>query len=301
MNDHDHAHCHGVHNHAAVGDLRMALLLNALFTAIEFAGGVWTNSVAVLSDAVHDLGDTVTLALALAMERIAGRERTSRLTFGYRRFSTLGAVFTGTILVVGATVVLIHTVPRLIAPQAVHARGMVVLAVLGIVVNGLAVLRLSRTSSMNARAAMLHLGEDLVGWIAVLAGAIVMDVWNVPWLDPLLAIAINLVVVVRAVKVLREALRVFLQFAPDSVDLETAKSAIEGVPGVCGVHDLHLWTLDGEYCLASAHIVTAEAAASIGELEPLKVAIKGALDRVGVHHATLELEAPGADCHNCEL
>lgn len=300
---HDHSHHHDQHlphNHGLVSNLRLAFLLNLAFAAIELVGGLLTNSVAILADAAHDFGDAVTLAVAMVMERMAGRSRTAQLTYGYRRFSTLGALITGLVLIAGAITVLTHAVPRLIAPQAVDARGMMLLAVLGIAVNALAAVRLARTSSMNARAAFLHLLEDLIGWIGVLIGAVAIRIWNVYWLDPLLAVAINIFVLSRAVPIVLSALRVLLQFVPGSISADEAQELVAAVDGVGDVHDVHLWTLDGEYVLFSAHIVPDKDAALSG-LEQLKQVIRHRLNEAGINHVTIELEAPGAGCGDCDL
>lgn len=271
-----------------------------MFTVVEFVGGLMTNSVAIISDAVHDLGDSVTLAIALAMERVAGRGRTRVQTFGYRRFSTLGALLTGMILVVGAITVLVHAVPRIVRPEAVDSGGMVILAVIGVAMNALAALRLSRTESMNARAAFLHLLEDVLGWVAVLLGGIAIRIWNATWIDPVLSVAINLFVLSRAVPVLWRALRVLLQYVPGDLSVSTLEDAVSAIDGVRDVHDLHVWTLDGTYTLFSAHIVT-DGEQTLEALEALKRRVRASLAEVGIDHVTIELEAAGAGCHDCDL
>ncbi|HKK49874.1 MAG TPA: cation diffusion facilitator family transporter [Alkalispirochaeta sp.] len=305
--DHDHTHVdhahddhHHAHNHAVVGDLRVALGINVLFTGIELVGGLLTNSVAIIADAVHDFGDSVTLAIALVMERVAGKQRTAQLTFGYRRFSTLGALVTGLVLIVGAVTVLIHTIPRLLEPQSVDTGGMAILAVIGVVMNTLAAIRLSRSGSMNARAAFLHLMEDVFGWIAVLLGAIAIRVWGILWLDPLLSVGINAYIVFRAVPILRQALRVMLQYVPGERSVDEVSALISAITGVREVHDVHLWTLDGMYTLLSAHVV-ADGERSLGELEVLKQNARTVLHEHGIQHVTLELESSAVGCSECDL
>jgi len=298
---HHHDHDPGVpHNHAVVGDIRIALGINVVFTIIELVGGLLTNSVAIIADAVHDLGDSVTLAVALVLEKISGRRRTEALTFGYRRFSTLGALITGLILIVGAITVLFHTVPRLIEPEVVDTTGMLILAVIGVAMNALAAFRLSRTESMNARAAFLHLFEDVLGWIAVLLGALAIRFWQVYLIDPLLSIGINIFILTRAVPILLRALRVLLQYVPREISVETVSTAVTEIEMIDEVHDIHLWTLDGSYVLASLHAVT-DGATPLDELEPLKAQIRDVLKNLGVNHVTIELESPATGCSECDL
>ncbi|MEX2442480.1 MAG: cation diffusion facilitator family transporter [Alkalispirochaeta sp.] len=298
--DHDHeVHGHA-HNHAVVGDLRVALGINVLFTGIELVGGLLTNSVAIIADAVHDLGDSVTLGIALVMERIAGKHRTPELTFGYRRFSTLGALVTGLVLLVGAVTVLIHTIPRLLEPEAVDTGGMIVLAVIGVAMNTLAALRLSRSGSMNAKAAFLHLMEDVFGWIAVLLGAIAIRLWGILWLDPLLSVGINVYIVFRAVPILLQALRVMLQYVPGELSVDEVSDLMTEIPGILDVHDVHLWTLDGTYTLLSAHVVS-DGDRCLSDLEQQKDKIREMLHSRGIQHVTLELESSDAGCSECDL
>jgi cobalt-zinc-cadmium efflux system protein len=299
-NDHHHDEPGVPHNHAVVGDLRIALGINVVFTLIELAGGLLTNSVAIIADAVHDLGDSVTLAVALVLEKVSGRRRTKELTFGYRRFSTLGALITGLILIVGAITVLIHSVPRLIEPEAVDTTGMLILAVIGVVMNALAALRLSRTESMNARAAFLHLFEDVLGWIAVLLGALAIRFWDVYRIDPLLSIGINIFILTRAVPILVRALRVLLQYVPKEISVETVSTAVRAIESIQDAHDIHLWTLDGSYVLASLHAVT-DGSVPLDNLESLKVQIRDVLRDLGVNHVTIELESPTTGCSECDL
>lgn len=301
-NDKPHNHDRSTetgHNHAVVGDLRIALGINVLFTIIELVGGLLTNSMAIMADAVHDLGDSVTLAVALVLEKVSGRGRTRKLTFGHRRFSTLGALITGLILIVGAVTVLIHTIPRVLRPEVVDTTGMLVLAILGVVMNGLAALRLSRTESMNAKAAFLHLFEDVLGWIAVLIGAIAIRIWGLYIIDPLLSIGINVYILTRAASILKQAMRVFLEYVPRDLSVETVAEAAGRIDGVEDVHDIHLWTLDGSYVLVSLHAVT-DGKTALDDLEPLKGTIRDTLSKLGVNHATIELESSATGCPDCD-
>lgn len=166
---HDHSHAHD-----GAGNLKVAFLLNLGFTIIEIAGGFWTNSIAILTDAVHDSGDCISLGFAWYLQKISSRERTSTYTYGYRRFSVLGALITGLVLLAGLTFILWNAVKRLISPEEVLAPGMIALAVIGVVMNGAAVLRVRKGESLSEKVVSWHLLEDTLGWIAVLIGALIM-------------------------------------------------------------------------------------------------------------------------------
>lgn len=285
------------HNHRQedVKNIKTAFFLNLLFTIIEIAGGLLTNSVAILSDAVHDLGDSFSLGLSWYFQKVAKRPRTKAYTYGYKRFSLLGAVINSVVLLVGSVVILARAVPRLFNPQQPDVEGMLLLAVLGVFVNGLAVYRLRKGSSMNERVVSLHLLEDVLGWIAVLVGAGIMYFVDAPFIDPLLSIAISLFILFNVYRNMRKSLRIMLQGSPGTVDLEKVSQSILKIDEVQSVHDLHAWSIDGEYNVLTIHVVL-HLPQSMEELLRLKLIIRNALMALGVQHCTIEFEVPGEDC-----
>ena len=188
------SHSHAGHDHGSESNLKVAFFLNLGFTIVEIIGGLLTNSIAILSDALHDAGDTASLGLAWYFERVSERGRTSRLTYGYKRFRLLGGLITGLLLIAGLAFVLWKAVGRLISPEPVNAPGMMVLAVIGILVNGAAVLRVRKGTSLSEKVVSWHLLEDTLGWGAVLIGAGIMAIWDLPIIDPILSIGISLFV-----------------------------------------------------------------------------------------------------------
>lgn len=289
---HDHAHTH----HHGTGNLGVALLLNVSFTVLEVIGGLWTNSVAILSDALHDLGDSLSLLMAWYFQKLSQNGRTATFTFGYKRFNTLGALVTGLVLVVGSVVVIYEAVQRLWQPEAVYVPGMMGLAVAGVLVNGLAAWRVWRGGrSLNEQMVSWHLLEDVAGWVAVLAGSVAMHFFGLPWLDAALSLAITLFILVNVVRRLVKALRIFLQAAPDEVTLAQIEEALGQVEGIREVHHLHLWSLDGNYHVATLHaVVPPELQAR--QLCHLRDAIRARLHELGVAHVTIEFEPEGAHC-----
>lgn len=288
---HDHHHDHGHTHGKAAENISVAFLLNAFFVVVEAVGGFATNSVAILSDALHDFGDCLSLATAWFLARKAERPRDRRYSYGYRRFSLLGGVFLSGVLTVSSAFMLYEAVRRLLAPQPVAARGMLWIAVFGVLVNGVAAFRVGRGTSLNERAVFLHVMEDALGWIAVLAASGVMLVADVPLLDPVLSILIALWVLVNVARNLRSVFRILLQAVPDGVDPETLTARILGLPGVESVHDLHLWSLDGESHVMTLHVVTSES-----DPQAVKHAILDAVRGDGIGHATIEFERPGIVC-----
>jgi len=292
------AHTHGGHAHGPSSERRIsaAFFLNLAFTLIEIAGGIWTNSVAVLSDALHDLGDSVALGLTWHFARISKRRGDETFTFGYRRFSLLGALVMSIVLFAGGVVVLFEAIPRILSPQATNARGMFALAVVGILVNGIAALRMHGGRSVGERIVTWHFIEDVLGWVAVLVASVVMWFRDVPILDPILSIGITAYVLWNVAKRLKETLSILLQAVPSDVDLGLVEDTIRRTPNVCDVHHTHIWTQDGEHHVLTAHVVV-ENADSYQQVAAIRCSIKQSLRGLGIRHATIEVEADdGSDC-----
>lgn len=302
------AHRHPGHAHGPSPEQRIgaAFFLNLAFTLIEIVGGIWTNSVAVLSDALHDLGDSIALGLSWHFARISKRKGDETFTFGYRRFSLLGALVMSIVLFAGGVVVLFEAVPRILSPEATNVQGMFALAIVGIFVNGIAAVRMHGGRSVGERIVTWHFVEDVLGWVAVLIASVVMWFRDVPILDPVLSIGITLYVLWNVAKRLKETLSILLQAVPTDVGLDLAERTIREVPGVCNVHHTHLWTQDGEHHVLTAHVVAADAD-SYEAVSELRGAIKRELRGLGIQHATIEVEADdgspcpdeGAGCRSC--
>lgn len=294
MSETNHA-THSHHHHGDVKNIQAAFFLNLFFTVIEFVGGILTNSMAIISDAVHDLGDSFSLGLSWYFQKVAKRGSNADYTYGYKRFSLLGAVINSVILTVGSVLVLSKSVPRLFHPEQPDVKGMLFLAVAGVLVNGAAVLRLRKGRSINERVVSLHMMEDVLGWIAVLIGAIVMMFARVPILDPILSIAIAIYVLSNVYKNIRESLHIILQGAPVSISTEEVRNIALSLPEVKSVHDLHLWSVDGEYNVLTIHAVLKEAL-PMTELNRLKNDLRSRMEAHNVQHSTIEFELPDEDC-----
>ena len=288
-----HSHGPGAHAHGgSSGNLKAAFLLNLAFTVIEVIGGLWTNSIAILSDAVHDLGDSISLGLAWRLDRLSQRGRTPRNTYGYRRYSLLGGLITAAVLIVGISFVLWTAVGRLMDPQPVNAPGMMVLALIGIAFNGAAVLRVRKGSSLTEKVVSWHLLEDTLGWVAVLIGAGAMAIWDLPILDPLLSIGISLFVLWNVLRTLRKFVGIFLQRTPPGFDLEEFEGAARAIPGVVAVAHTHSWSIDGDSHVLTTHL-TMPAGSAREQVAGAKQAVRDLLDAHAFEHVTVEVELEG--------
>lgn len=291
------------HNHGESSkNIRYAFFLNLIFTIIEFVGGILTNSMAILSDAIHDLGDSITLGLAWYFQKVATKNRDEKYTYGYKRFSLLGAIINSVILTLGSVLILIETIPRIFNPEVADAKGMIWLAIIGIIANGAAVLRLKKGASINEKVVSLHLLEDVLGWAAILIGSIIMYFFDIPVIDPILSIGISVYILIHVVRNIGETLRIFLQGSPENINQEIIIEDLTAIEGIREVHDLHLWSVDGNYHVATMHVVT-ENIISMEEIATLKVKIRNVLDEKQIHHATIEFETIEEKCliGNCSL
>ncbi len=291
-----HSHSHD----PATGNIKVAFFLNLFFTIIEIIGGLFTNSVAILSDALHDLGDSLSLGLAWYFQKISKKGRDRNFSYGYKRFSLLGAIINSVILVVGSIYILIKAIPRLISPEQTEPAYMIGIAIIGIVVNGLAVLKLKKGTSMNEQVVSLHLLEDVLGWIAVLVGSIIMYFFDWYIIDPILSIIITGYILFNVFKNIKKTLEIVLQAIPKGVSEAAINKFLLSKEEVLNVHDLHIWSLDGEYNILTAHLVVNKKDDDL-DLEQVKNNIRQELKNMNINHATLELEDKSAQCEleNC--
>ena len=287
------AHHH--HHHHSEKNIGIAFLLNLVFTIVEFIGGWWTNSLAIMSDAVHDLGDSLSLGLAWYFERIAKRPVDAHFTYGYKRFSVVGAIINSIVLIIGAFFILQTAIPRLFDPQSANSIGMIGLAFLGILFNGLAYWKTHKGHSHNESVISLHLLEDTLGWAAVLIGAVVMYFTNWYLIDPILSIAISLFILYNVIKNIRQTLNIILQGSPDHISHNTVLEKIKSIDDVLDVHDLHIWTMDGRLHVLTAHVVVSKSH-SLKDITDIKKQIHQSMLSCDIHHCTIEFESEGEVC-----
>lgn len=271
-------------------NIRTAFFLNLAFAFVELIGGIITNSVAILSDAVHDFGDSISLAIAWALQKKSNKAKDDKYSYGYKRFSLLSSVILSGILLVGSILILVEAIGRLFNPQEVNAQGMLWLAILGIIVNGLAALSVKRGKTLNERAVFLHIMEDVLGWIGVLVISIVMIFVNLPILDPILSISITIWVLYNVYKNLKATFNILLQAFPKDVDVKKLTKEIEAIDNVISIHDLHIWTQDGNSHVMTLHIVAEK------NYETIKNKVREIAKTFNIDHVTIELEEEDSAC-----
>lgn len=288
--DHD-GHHHHAPDFTKAGDsanrMKIVFFLNLLFSIAEMVFGILFNSAAILSDAVHDLGDALSIGLAWFFQRFSTKEANERFTFGHRRFSLLGAWITSVFLIVGSILVVVHSVPLLFNPEPVNFQGMFWLAIVAILINGYATWLLSGGSSANEKVLSVHLLEDMLGWVGVLVVSIVLRFQPWYFLDPLLSIAIAAFILSRTLPTFIESSRVFLESVPPGVDLMLLNQQILDIPMVHTVSHLHLWSIDGE---ENAFTVTVFVSTEEPQaIETIRDQIQQQLLPYSVTHSTIEI------------
>lgn len=289
---HNHKHNNGEKN------IRIAVFLNVTFTIIEIIGGLWTNSLAILSDALHDLGDSIVLISSWVLERKSTAPADKKRTFGYRRLSLVSALLSAAVLVGGSLFILSQAIPRLINPEHVYAPGMIGLAIVGLIFNGIGFYRLKKGSSMNERVLSWHLLDDVLGWGVILIGAIIIQFWDNHIIDPLMTIGFIAFTLWGVSKNIRETFNIFLQGVPAHINVESIKRDLLSITGVKGVHDIHVWSMEGETDIFTGHIVVDQSL--LEDSSSTKKKIMEVLQHHHIEHSTVELETKdscsGTEC-----
>ena len=291
-----HNHVHGDNNDSSKR-IGWAFFLNVGFTIIEFIGGWLTNSTAIMADAVHDLGDSLSIGLAWLLNKVSDKSADESFSYGYQRFSLLSALINGAVLVGGSIWVLSEALPRLLNPQMPHAEGMIALAIFGVLVNGFAAYKLSAGKSLNERILNWHLLEDVLGWFAVLIVAIILLFVDLPILDPVLSIGFTLFILINVAKNLVSTIRIFLQATPDKTVRLKIINDLQSLTYISDVHHIHLWSLDGNNNVLTAHLTLNN---SIDPLVQTKIKdeIATLLIPYDLSHTTIELEFPNETCRD---
>jgi len=268
-----------------------AVLFNVSLTILEIIGGFWTNSLAILSDALHDFGDSIALGSSWVLERKARKIPDKVRTYGYQRLSLFSALFSALVLVAGSLIIFFQSIPRFFNPQLVDASGMFGLAVIGILLNGFGVILLKKGQSLNEKVLSWHLLEDVLGWIAILFGSVGIYFWDLYILDPIMTLGLTIFILYNVLKNLRETVNILLQGVPRHISLVEVKKDLLGIREVLGIHDVHIWSLEGETDIFTGHLIIETE--DFGTLDKIRNKIKMVLLKHHIEHSTIELERKG--------
>jgi len=283
--------------------LIVSLALNLLITVLQVAGGIIANSLGLLSDAAHNLSDVVALGLSLWAVRLSRRGATPRRTYAYKRAEILVALLNSAVLVAVSIYIIVEAVRRLLDPQPVEGMWVVGFAAAGLVINALAAFLLrSHPENLNLRSAFLHLVGDAATSFGVMLSGLVVYLWDWNYADAIVSILVSLWIGREAVAIVRSTVNVLMEGTPEGLELADVEKAMLAIPGVRGVHDLHIWSISSSDLALSAHVEADDTALS--QTGALVTAVKDMLAReFGVGHVTLELEPAGGGCagSSCDI
>lgn len=273
-------------------NMLIAFLLNLGFSVFEFFGGIISGSFAIMSDALHDLGDAFSIGISLIFERKSKKAPDETYTYGYGNFSLIGALFTTIILLLGCVIIIINAISKIINPAEIEYGKMIIFAVIGVLVNTVAAFVTRGKDSANQRAVNLHMLEDVLGWICVLIGAVIMHFTDFYILDPIMSIAVSTFIIFHSMSNLKEIFSAFLGKVPEETDISEIKEHLMLIEGICDVHHVHIWEHGSGNILATMHIV------SDSNPSQIKKEVRKELLEHGISHVTLEIEGTNENCNN---
>lgn len=277
-------------------NILIAFLLNISFSIFEFFGGIFTNSVAILSDSIHDLGDALSIGISYFLERKSKKKPDNNYTYGYIRYSVLGGVITTTILLVGSILVIIGAIKRLFNPVEVNYSGMIIFAIIGVVLNFIAAYVTREGDSLNQKAVNLHMLEDVLGWVVVLVGAIFMKFTDIKVLDSIMSIGVSTFILFHSLDNLKSILDLFLEKTPKDININELRKHLLKIKGVEDIHHIHVWSIDGYSNYATMHIVTKSK-----DTKTIKKEIREELSEHNICHSILETEDEMCDDTECHV
>jgi len=269
----------------------IAFILNLGFSIFEFIGGIYTGSIAIISDALHDIGDSASIGLSFFLEKKSKKQPDDKFTYGYLRYSVLGSLITTMILLIGSVIVIYNAICRIISPVEIKYNEVIIFAVLGVCINFLAAFFTHSGDSLNQKAVNLHMLEDVLGWNVVLIGAVIMRFTNCMIIDPVLSIGVAIFILAIAIKNLKKIVDIFLLKTPHAVSVIEVKEHVKNLDEVIDVHHVHIWSIDGQRNYATLHIVTN------ADAHETREKVRKKLHKLGICHVTLELEENGECCH----
>ena len=299
--NHTHApHGHHHHHHHSIERLStiyiVAVALNLAFVIVEAVAGFIGNSIGLLSDAGHNLSDVFSLLLAMVALKLASSHATKRFTYGRRKASVLISLLNAIILLVAVGAILVESIEKFFTPTEVSGTLIIWTATVGIVINGLTAWALSRQQQhdINTRGAFLHMLADTLVSVGVVISGVVIHYTGWTLMDPIVGLAIALVILVSTWSLLNESLRMSTDAVPEGFDVDDIRKQIEAQEGVLNVHHLHIWPISTTETALTCHIVIPDAAM----LEEVTDRVKELLDGLNIHHSTLELETRSSHCHD---
>lgn len=278
-------------------NILIAFILNIAFSIFELFGGLFTGSIAILSDSLHDLGDALSIGISYFLEKKSKKEADYKYTYGYIRYSVMGSIITTIILIVGSVFVIYESIKRLINPIIINYNGMIIIAIFGVIINSIATYYTREGDSLNQKSVNLHMLEDVLGWLVVLIGAILIKFTNISIIDSILSLGVSIFILYSACKNMKEIINLFLEKVPSNIDIDELKKHLMKIDGVLNIHHIHIRSIDGFNNFITLHVVVNKYSKKI------KDKIREELCEHNIVHSTIELELKNEICNNeiCEI
>lgn len=275
-------------------NIKIAFLLNLVFSIIEAIGGLLTNSISIISDSLHNLGDSITIGITYFFEKKSKKLPNKEYSYGYLRYTLLGSLIASFILLVGSVIIIYNVVPRLMTPQEVNYDAMIIFGIFGLLINLYAAIKVIRSKEKDKKI-NTHLIEDSVIWLFLLIGSICIKVWNLIIIDPILSLLIAVYILYQVYKYMRNIYNIFMEKVPKNIKVDTIKNDIEENENVDNVHHIHIWSMDGVNNYMTAHIHLNKVL-SEQDIINVKNSIKNKLREDKISHITLEVEYFNEKC-----
>src|SRR6185437_2150528 len=298
VHDHDHHHHHHGHSHAPADfgfAFAVGIALNLGFVIIEAGYGVFSHSMALIADAGHNLGDVLGLGVAWMANRLVQRAPSPRFTYGLRSSSILAALFNAVFLLIATGAIAVEAVQRFFQPQAVAGRTVIVVAAIGIVINFATALLFARgrKDDLNIRGAFQHMMADAAVSLGVVIAGFAIVATGLNWIDPAVSLLVSAVIVAGTWSLLRDSMKMTLHGVPPGVDEQAVRRFLEACPGVCALHDLHIWPMSTTETALTCHLIIPSGHPGDAELRRITDLLR---DKFAIPHATIQIETDEQDC-----
>ena len=273
-------------------NIKIAFLLNLAFSIVEAIGGILTNSISIISDSLHNLGDSITIGINYIFEKKSKKLPNKEYSYGYLRYTMLGSLIASFILLVGSVVIIYNVVPRLIKPLSVNYDAMIIFGIFGLLINLYATIKIMRSKDKKINT---HMIEDTVIWLFILTGSICIKVFDSVIIDPILSLLIAVYILYQVYKYMKNIYNIFMEKVPKNVKIDEIKKNIESNENIDNVHHIHIWSIDGVNNYMTAHIHLNKVL-SEEEIIKTKNDVKNKLMEDKINHITLEVEYFNEKC-----
>ena len=276
-------------------NIKIAFFLNLVFSIIEVIGGILTNSISIISDSLHNLGDSITIGINYVFDKKSKKLPNDEYSYGYMRYTLVGSLIASFILLVGSVIIIYNVVPRLLNPESINYDAMIIFGIFGLLINVYASIKVSRSKEKDKKVST-HLIEDSVIWLFILCGSIIIKTTNYIIVDPILSLLIACYILYQVSRYMKGIYNIFMEKVPSNIKIDKIKKDIESIDNIDEVHHIHVWSMDGVKNYITVH-VHLDKDLSNEEIAKVKENVRSKLNEDGIHHTTIEIEYFNEKCN----